>query len=119
LRRRKARRIDRLNQSGLLLGVEADQIYQETVFRFDKGDRLLLYSDGLTEPENQAGVSFGEGLLLDLLAGSDDLTAAQFASALLQGVLRWQETGPEARQTDDVTLVVVDLGNAENVAVMH
>jgi sigma-B regulation protein RsbU (phosphoserine phosphatase) len=119
LRRRKARRIDRLDQSGLLLGVEADQIYQETVFRFDKGDRLLLYSDGLTEPENQAGVSFGDGLLLDLLAGSDDLTAEQFASALLQGVLRWQQRGPEPRQTDDITLVVVDLGNAGNVAVMH
>jgi sigma-B regulation protein RsbU (phosphoserine phosphatase) len=119
LRRRTAKRIDRLDQSGLLLGVKADQIYREAVFRFDKGDRLLLYSDGLTEPENQAGVSFGDGLLLDLLAGSDDLTAEQFASALLQGVLRWQETGPEARQTDDVTLVVVDLGNAGNVAVMH
>jgi sigma-B regulation protein RsbU (phosphoserine phosphatase) len=119
LRRRKAKRIDRLDQSELLLGVEADHIYQEAVFRFDKGDRLLLYSDGLTEPENQAGVSFGDGLLLDLLAGSDDLTAEQFASALLQGVLRWQETGPEPRQTDDITLVVVDLGNAGNVAVMH
>jgi sigma-B regulation protein RsbU (phosphoserine phosphatase) len=119
LRRRKSRRIDRLDQSGMLLGVEADQIYQEAVFQFDKGDRLLLYSDGLTEPENQAGISFGDGVLLDLLGGSDDLTAEQLASALLQGVLRWQEKGPEPGQMDDITFVIVDLGNAGNAAVMH
>jgi sigma-B regulation protein RsbU (phosphoserine phosphatase) len=117
LRCRKAKRIDRLDQSGMLLGVEADQNYQETVFRFEQGDRLLLYSDGLTEPENSTGLSFGDGVLLDLLAESDDLTADQFASALLQGVLRWTGKGRESHQTDDITLVVVDLGNSGNAAV--
>lgn len=110
LRRRKAKRIDRLDQSGMLLGVEEDPIYQETIFRFDQGDRLLLFSDGLTEPENQAGISFGDGELPGLLARSDDLTAEQFASALLEGVLRWSGSGLESHQTDDITLVVVDLG---------
>ena len=110
LRRRKTRRVDRLDQSGLLLGVRTKENYEESLFRFEKGDRLLLYSDGLTDAENPAGASFGDAVLLKFLETSDYLTAEQFASALLEKVLGWPERGPESDQTDDITFVVIDFG---------
>src|ERR1700761_7610566 len=58
LRRRRAKRVERLDQSGLLLGVRTNEVYQEGLFGFEEGDRLLLYSDGLTDAENPAGDSF-------------------------------------------------------------
>jgi sigma-B regulation protein RsbU (phosphoserine phosphatase) len=110
LRRRRVKQVDRLDQSGLLLGMRANETYQESLFRFEEGDRLLLYSDGLTDAENPAGDSFGDAVLLQFLEASDNLTAEQFASALLMKVLAWPARGPEPDQADDITFVVVDFG---------
>jgi phosphoserine phosphatase RsbU/P len=110
LRRRQAKRVDRLDQSGLLLGVRTNETYQESLFRFEEGDRLLLYSDGLTDAENPAGDSFGDAVLLKLLEESDHLTTEQFASVLLEKVLGWPARGSEQDQKDDITFVVVDFG---------
>jgi sigma-B regulation protein RsbU (phosphoserine phosphatase) len=111
LRRRKTRRVDCLDQGGMLLGVLKEQTYQETLFRFAAGDRLLMYSDGLTEAENPKGSAFGDATLMELLEASDHLTAKEFASALLQKVLQWPGKGSEPHQADDITFVVVDFGN--------
>src|SRR6202012_65900 len=94
LRRRRAQRIDRLDQSGLMLGVRTNETYQESVFRFEQGDRLLLYSDGLTDAENPSGDSFGDAALLKFLEASDDLMTEQLASALLEKVLQWPGRSP-------------------------
>jgi sigma-B regulation protein RsbU (phosphoserine phosphatase) len=110
LRRRKAKRLDRLDQFGLLLGVNKDENYQESLFRLDAGDRLLFYTDGLTDAENPAGCAFGDAALLDFLEESDDLAAESFTSALRQKVLRWSEKDSEPHQTDDITFVVLDFG---------
>jgi sigma-B regulation protein RsbU (phosphoserine phosphatase) len=111
LRRRKAKRLDRLDQLGLLLGVKKDQSYQESLFRLDAGDRLLFYTDGLTDAENSAGCAFGDVALLDFLEESDDLTVDSFTCTLRQKVLRWSEKDSEPHQTDDITFVVLDFGS--------
>jgi sigma-B regulation protein RsbU (phosphoserine phosphatase) len=111
LRRRKGKRVDRLDQTGLLLGVKTEQTYKESLIRFDAGDRLLLYTDGLTDAENPAGSAFGDAALLDFLEASDDLTAEPFASALREKVLRWSGKGSEPHQTDDIAFVVLDFMN--------
>jgi sigma-B regulation protein RsbU (phosphoserine phosphatase) len=111
VRRRKAKRLDRLDQLGLLLGVNKDENYQESLFRLDAGDRLLFYTDGLTDAENPAGSAFGDVALLDFLEASDDLTAESFTSALRQKVLRWSEKDSEPHQADDITFVVLDFGS--------
>src|ERR1035438_964326 len=61
--RRRAQTLEKLGDSGLLLGVRANETYDESEFNFERGDRLLLYTDGLTEAENAAEESFGETAL--------------------------------------------------------
>jgi len=103
--------LESLDAAGLLLGVRPEQIYTVNEFKFEKGDRLLLYTDGLTEAENAAGLSFGDlSLPMLLFASRQSYTAEQFADGLLKDVLAWSadETGPG--QSDDITFVVVDLG---------
>src|ERR1039458_7498365 len=58
--RRSRQTIETLGEAGLLLGVRSDEAYAESEFSFDKGDRILVYTDGLTEAENAAGQSLGE-----------------------------------------------------------
>jgi sigma-B regulation protein RsbU (phosphoserine phosphatase) len=110
--RHRVRQIDALNAPGLLLGVRPTEHYAQTEFRFEPGDRLLVYSDGLTEAENGAGLAFGDHQLTVLLKEHPSLPAEQFADKILDAVLNWSTHGDEAGRSDDITFVVVDVCQA-------
>jgi sigma-B regulation protein RsbU (phosphoserine phosphatase) len=107
--RHRKQRLQALDTPGLLLGVRSGEIFSESAFSFEAGDRLLVYSDGLTEADNKTGVSFGDGKLSALLAEKQMLPVEQFATTLLEQVLAWSTHDSERSQADDITFVVVDL----------
>jgi sigma-B regulation protein RsbU (phosphoserine phosphatase) len=77
----------------------------------EAGDRLLVYTDGLVEAENPRGEAFGEARLGEFITTHEDLPAEQFAERLLDEVLRWPKSRSARAQADDITLVVIDIGN--------
>jgi sigma-B regulation protein RsbU (phosphoserine phosphatase) len=107
--RRGEQRLDPLDSAGLLLGVRREEPYDDNTFHFAKGDRLLIYSDGLTEAENGKGESFGDTVLPELFVLKQNLSAETFAEALLQSVLAWSVADSRPGQADDITFVIVDL----------
>jgi phosphoserine phosphatase RsbU/P len=107
--RRSGQRLDALDSAGLLLGVRHGEPYDDSELHFAKGDRLLIYSDGLTEAENGKGESFGDTVLPSFFVLKQDLSAETFAEALLQSVLAWSVVGSRPGQADDITFVIVDL----------
>jgi sigma-B regulation protein RsbU (phosphoserine phosphatase) len=107
--RRGEQRLDSLNEAGLLLGIRADEPFVDHEFTFQPGDRLLLYSDGLTEAENGEGLNFGDGRLAQFMRESDSLAAERCASNLMKEVLHWSERDGEPDQKDDITFVIIDL----------
>ncbi len=52
---------------GVPIGMMPDMIYDSSSIQLQPGDRLFLYSDGVTECENQQGEQFGEERLRDVL----------------------------------------------------
>jgi sigma-B regulation protein RsbU (phosphoserine phosphatase) len=107
--RRSKQRLQALDTAGLLLGVRSGELFSESDFTFEAGDRLLVYSDGLTDAENKSGVSFGDAKLSVLLAEKQSLPAEQFATTMLEEVLAWSTHDSRPGQSDDITFVVVDL----------
>jgi sigma-B regulation protein RsbU (phosphoserine phosphatase) len=107
--RHRKQQLQALDTAGLLLGVRSREVFIESDFTFEAEDRLLVYSDGLTEAENKAGVSFGDSKLSVLLAEKQILPVEQFATTLLEEVLAWSTHDSEPSQSDDITFVVVDL----------
>jgi phosphoserine phosphatase RsbU/P len=107
--RHRKQQLEALDRTGLLLGVRSSEVFSESAFSFEAGDRLLVYSDGLTEADNKTGVSFEDGKLSALLAEKQMLPVEQFASTLLEEVLAWSTQNSEPSQSDDITFVVVDL----------
>jgi serine phosphatase RsbU (regulator of sigma subunit) len=99
-----------LNASGLLLGVRSQDSYPQLEFALEAGDRLLLYTDGLTEATNSDGQEFGAFRLSDFINAHGDLSAEQFAEGLLREVLAWPGAGNSNLQSDDITFVVIDIG---------
>jgi sigma-B regulation protein RsbU (phosphoserine phosphatase) len=108
--RRAARTLLELNESGLLLGVRPSEEYAQTEFTLETGDRLLVYTDGLVEAVNARGEPFGEAQLGEFITTHRDAPAEQFAQRLLDEVLGWPENGSIRAQADDITLVVIDIG---------
>jgi sigma-B regulation protein RsbU (phosphoserine phosphatase) len=107
--RRSSQTLHKLNETGLLLGVRLDEAYAETEFTVMEGDRLLLYTDGLLEAENAAGQSFGDLVLAQFIQARQDLGAEPFVEQLLKDVLAWSLEGGRPGQTDDITVVVIDV----------
>jgi sigma-B regulation protein RsbU (phosphoserine phosphatase) len=106
--RRSGQTIETLGEAGLLLGVRSDEAYAESEFSFDKGDRILIYTDGLTEAENAVGESFGDAALPTFIRENKGLDAEQFVDLLLNEVLAWSRDGTRKQQEDDITMLVID-----------
>jgi phosphoserine phosphatase RsbU/P len=107
--RDKTQSLEKLGESGLLLGVRPNEAYNESEFHFEAGDRLLLFTDGLSEAENASGESFGESALKAFINDKRSCGTEQFADLLLREVLIWSRDGQGKRQEDDITFVVIDL----------
>jgi serine phosphatase RsbU (regulator of sigma subunit) len=79
--------------------------YQSRAFHLEKGDILVVYSDGLTDAENPRQEMFGEERLLEIIQRE----APSGSHALEQKVLKAIEDFTQGTpQTDDITFVVVE-----------
>ncbi|HEY3929492.1 MAG TPA: SpoIIE family protein phosphatase [Candidatus Koribacter sp.] len=109
--------VQAIESNGLLFGVMAGAQYPVKEIRLSHGDRLLMYTDGASDPENAAGDSFGETKLSALL--KEKVPAAELSERITAELHRWQvspqsaktallgDPGPE--QQDDITLIVMDV----------
>jgi sigma-B regulation protein RsbU (phosphoserine phosphatase) len=99
--------LSRIESNGLLFGVEPDSEYPSCEVPIAPGDRFVLYTDGLTEPENAAGEPFGEARLEQVLFGLRGSPTAAVPRRLLEAVRAWSPAS--VAQQDDITLVVIDM----------
>jgi len=96
-------RVDQLATTGLVLGVSSDWTYTTGTAAFHPGDRLICYTDGMTEARSGADEEFGEDRLAQMAADSRDYPVEALADALMAAVTAWT-SGPAQ---DDATLIVV------------
>ncbi len=68
--------------SGLALGIDGGQRYEEARVHLEPGDAIVLYTDGLLEARRE-GELYGEQRLDDALAANAGLSAQGLADALL------------------------------------
>ena len=97
---------ERLREGGDVLGIFPDHSYECGEVALAAGDRILLFTDGVTEAQNKAGEEFGETRLLELLAANQSLGAAALQQRILEAVTEFSG----AEFADDVTLIVVTVG---------
>jgi len=90
-------------ENGLVLAIFGHATYTNTVRQLEPGDRLLLYTDGLTEAQNAVGDSFGQDALSALLQQTAELAPAAASSQIVSSVQQWS-----ASQDDDLTVLICD-----------
>lgn len=72
---------------------------------FGKGHRLLLFTDGVTEIENEAGVQLGTRRLRKFMKETEGSTIPEARSRLLELLDKW---GGKAAAKDDITFLFID-----------
>ena len=93
-----------LDSSSLPLGMNAEENYRETVFRFAPGERFVLYTDGIIEDAGPDGEMYGfDRLEAELADWAADVPAADWMERLLDS-----QESREAYRRDDRTLLVVE-----------
>jgi sigma-B regulation protein RsbU (phosphoserine phosphatase) len=94
-----------VGEGGMPIGLLEEAQFDSVTFHLEPGDRLMLYSDGITECENRAGEEFGEDGLAALLRR----TAEDQGEALLETIVTAvQDFAGRTEFADDVSLVAFD-----------
>jgi phosphoserine phosphatase RsbU/P len=91
-----------LRGSGAVLGVFPDWTYQDSTVQLERGDALLLSTDGITEAENTQLEEFGDQRLLEAARGRNG-SALDIQRVVMQQVTAY--CGGNFR--DDATLLVL------------
>jgi sigma-B regulation protein RsbU (phosphoserine phosphatase) len=107
LRQHATGKLVELREGGLPLGLFPDVVYPTAAVAFEPGDRLLLYTDGLTDVRDRSGAWFGDGELGPFMAASRAASAGGFLDALMSHLDRWSGREPGLTE-DDLTAVVID-----------
>jgi sigma-B regulation protein RsbU (phosphoserine phosphatase) len=94
---------ERLRKGGTVLGVFASPNYELGSAQLFPGDRVILFTDGVTEACNPAGEEFGEARLLCLLEAHRSLSAGALQAKILAEVAEFSG----GRWQDDATLLVL------------
>jgi sigma-B regulation protein RsbU (phosphoserine phosphatase) len=94
---------ERLRNGGAVLGVFGTTEYELALAQLFPGDRVVLFTDGVTEACNPAGEEFGEARLLRLLHLHRTLSADELQAKILTVVGEFSG----GRWQDDATLVVL------------
>ena len=96
---------DRLREGGIVLGVFANQAFRSETVQLRSGDRMVLFTDGVTEASNSAEEEFGEARLLAVLEENRSRSAVEIQKEILRTVSGFSQ----GVWHDDATLLVVSV----------
>jgi len=89
---------------GAWLGISDDihDYMKNKTIAIDKGDIILLFTDGFTEATNENGEMFGQKRLERSLSHYADLPTSRIRDKIIEDVTKFQDI-----QADDMTIVVI------------
>ena len=95
--------IERLDTGGAVLGVFPERGYEQGQVSLRGGDRIILYTDGITDVCNACDEEFGEWRLVDLAVANRGCSAPALQARLASAV----DAFSDGRFQDDATLIVL------------
>lgn len=93
-----------LSSTGVVLGILESTTFKEESIKFESGDMLVVYSDGITDAVNVSDEEFGEQRLIDVIMDNRAQTADKLVDAIFKAV---QLHSGDAPQMDDMTLLAI------------
>jgi phosphoserine phosphatase RsbU/P len=101
-----------VEENGLFLGKFEFATYSSVELPLQPGDWGLLYTDGISETTNPAGIEFGTERFREFLATEKNTSADHFANRLLEELSHWSARSEGEDSDDDITLVALHVNGA-------
>jgi serine phosphatase RsbU (regulator of sigma subunit) len=105
----------RLSLGGTILGPFPNAIYENTALDIVKDDRIVLYTDGVTETSSKTGELFGEDRLEALIKESSSYSADCAADLFIEHLSKWSGRSRGTSLNDDLTLIIIDVVSEPDV----
>lgn len=102
---RRGGAVERIGDSGFPVGMLPNLEWEQHEFPFAPGDRLFLYSDGVTECAGDERAAFGVPRLEELIARLGGEAVDDTVGAIESALREWRQAGEFA---DDVTLLAIE-----------
>ena len=97
--------IQKLTSTGKIIGINENVKYRQDEFRFTRGDKLFLYSDGIFEEFNYVRDEFGEEKLWHILKEHGNNSVSETLNSVVQQVDDFLGNLP---QEDDMTFIGIE-----------
>jgi phosphoserine phosphatase RsbU/P len=97
--------IEKLEATSLPVGLVPGATFPLSHLDLAPGDRMVLYSDGVTEAQNEAGEFFGRRRLREAIQGAASASCVELHAAIHRSIVAFTAG---AEQGDDMTLLVVE-----------
>lgn len=95
---------EELMAGGIVLGMMANMMFETAQIQLMPGDRIVMFTDGITEAFDLQDEEFGEARVLALVQESPDLSAENVMEKIVSEVRAYSKGAPQA---DDITMVVL------------
>lgn len=92
------------NTGGMALGVLQDATFRSAKLQLRGGDRLFLYTDGVTEAMDEGGNQYSEARLEHFLHEADGASLSEIIHGTVENVRRHSAGTP---QSDDITVLAL------------
>jgi len=92
-----------MNQN-IALGVMDDFVFKSETINLCQGDKILLYTDGITEAFNKDGEAFSEARLMDVISDNNSLESLPLVQKIQHEIKKFTL---DTEQSDDITILAV------------
>lgn len=96
-------------QQNIPVGIFEDYEYMEETIHINRGTTIFLYTDGVTEAENEENQLYGEKRLVEVLEKNRNQPPRDLVNAVLSSLAGYKD-GSEAN--DDLTMLVINYKNS-------
>jgi sigma-B regulation protein RsbU (phosphoserine phosphatase) len=97
-------RVTRVGNGGFAVGMLEDASYEQLDFRLEQGERLFLYSDGISDSTGRDGIRFGTLRLSRLLENTSEHSLSDGVVMIDAALQAWLGKAPD----DDISLLAIE-----------
>lgn len=94
-----------LARGGTVIGVNEALLFEEGAVTLQKGDKVVLYTDGITEYQNEKGELYGSKPFYELLEKVKHESNEKVIEEVLKAILEFGHGSPAA---DDVSIMIIE-----------
>lgn len=100
---REGQKIEYLEPGGVMIGAFPGFSWDEATVKFERGDILVVFTDGVTEAEDTDGQLYGQERLNELVVEKSELNMNDLTNEIYRDICSFEQGVP---RSDDITMLL-------------